>query len=65
MHQDQHLVEDNEMKYYLERVISDGPDFLVLEVVNEKGQSYICYISQELDIKKEYFTKDDLQMIWW
>ena len=53
------------MKYYLERVISDGPDFLVLEVVSEKGQSYICYISQGLDLGKDYFTREELQMIWW
>lgn len=60
---DQHLVEDNDMKWYLERVINDGPNFLVLEVVDERGHSDVAYISHELDIDKEVFTKDDLQMI--
>lgn len=51
------------MKYYLERVINDGPNFLVLEVVDERGHSDVAYISRELNIDKEVFTKDDLQMI--
>lgn len=51
------------MKWYLERVISDGPNFLVLEVVDERGHSDVAYISRELNIEKEFFTKDDLQII--
>jgi hypothetical protein len=53
----------SDMKWYLERVISDGQNFLVLEVKDERGHSDVAYISRELDIEKESFTKDDLQMI--
>lgn len=51
------------MRYKLERIISDNKNFLVLEVIDEKGQNYICYISRELDMNKEYFTKDELQIL--
>lgn len=53
------------MKWYLEDIISDGPDFLVLRVKNEKGHREVAYISQALDLEKEWFTEEDLQMIAW
>ena len=51
------------MKYTIERVIIDNKNFLVLEVLDEYGQNYIAYVSRDLDLDQETFSKDDLQMI--
>ena len=51
------------MKYTIERIISDNKNFLVLEVTDEYGQSYIAYVSRDLDLDQETFSKDELQMI--
>lgn len=51
------------MKYTIKRVISDNKNFLVLEVLDEYSQSYIAYVSRDLDLDQETFSKDDLQMI--
>lgn len=53
------------MKYTIERIISDNKNFLVLEVTDEYGQSYIAYVSRDLDLDQETFSKDELQMIVW
>ena len=52
--------------FKLVEVICDGPNFLVLRVQNvltEKEE--IAYVSRALDIKKDTFTPEDLQMITW
>ena len=53
------------MKYTIERIISDNKNFLVLEVIDEYGQSYIAYVSRDLDLDQDTFSKDELQMLVW
>lgn len=47
----------------IERIISDGRNFLVLKVVRDDGREEIAYVSRELDLNKKLFTDKDLQMI--
>lgn len=50
--------------YRIIRVVSDNKNFLVLEAehtVTKKTE--ICYVSRELDLEKELFTEDELQIV--
>lgn len=51
------------MLYTVERVISDNPRFLVLEVKDERGHSEVAYINCEFDMTKQYYTEKELRMV--
>lgn len=51
--------------YRIIRVIDDNKNFLVVEAQDMlTKETEVCYVSRELDLESEVFTKEDLQIIW-
>jgi hypothetical protein len=51
--------------YRIIRVINNNRNFLVVEAQDMlTKETEVCYVSRELDLENDVFTKEDLQIIW-
>lgn len=50
--------------YRLIRVIEENKNFLVVEAQDTiTGESTVTYINRDLDIEKDFFSKEDLMIL--